>query len=205
MLADRMSITKIVIASSNTGKLRELDAILGQAGIAVVPQAEFGVTEAEEPHLTFIENALAKARHASRETGLPTLADDSGLCVDALDGSPGVHSARFAGEPKSDERNNHKLVEMLAMVPDRRAHYHCVIVLVRTPFDPQPLIAEGAWQGEIILTPLGSGGFGYDPYFYLPDLGKTAAELDAAHKNAISHRGLAMQALLAKLRTTFAE
>jgi XTP/dITP diphosphohydrolase len=191
---------KIVIASNNAGKLRELGAILAQAGIAVVPQSELGVAEAEELHLTFIENALAKARHASRETGMPALADDSGLCVDTLDGAPGVHSARFAGEPKSDERNNHKLLEMLALVSDRRAHYYCAIVLVRTPFDPQPLIAEGAWQGEIIATPRGSGGFGYDPYFYLPDLGKTAAELDAAHKNAISHRGTALQNLLVRLR-----
>ena len=191
---------KIVIASNNAGKLRELAELLAPLGIEALPQAEFDVPEAAEPHVTFIENALAKARHASRCTELPALADDSGICVTALNGSPGVHSARFAGEPKSDWRNNEKLIQMLANETDRRAHYYCVIALVRTPFDPQPLIAEGTWHGEIIATPRGNGGFGYDPYFYLPELGKTAAELDAAHKNAISHRGLAMQNLLLRLR-----
>ena len=191
---------KIVIASNNAGKLRELAELLAPLGIEALPQAEFDVPEAAEPHATFIENALAKARHASRCTELPALADDSGICVTALNGSPGVHSARFAGEPKSDWRNNEKLIQMLANETDRRAHYYCVIALVRTPFDPQPLIAEGTWHGEIIATPRGNGGFGYDPYFYLPELGKTAAELDAAHKNAISHRGLAMQNLLLRLR-----
>ena len=190
---------KIVIASNNPGKLRELADLLRPLDIEAVPQSAFDLTEAEEPHPTFIENALAKARHASRETGLPALADDSGICVDALNGEPGVHSARFAGEPKSDERNNRKLVEMLAGQDDRRAHYYCVIVLVRHADDPQPLIAEGAWYGEVVDTPRGSGGFGYDPYFFLPELGRTAAELDAAHKNSISHRGLAMQSLLGKL------
>ena len=191
---------KIVIASNNAGKLRELAELLAPLGIEALPQADFDVPEAEEPHATFIENALAKARHASRCTELPALADDSGICVAALNGSPGVHSARFAGEPKSDRRNNEKLIQMLLNERDRRAHYYCVIALVRTPFDPQPLIAEGAWHGEIIATPRGSGGFGYDPYFFLPDLGKTAAELDAAQKNAISHRGVAMCALLARLK-----
>ena len=191
---------KIVIASNNAGKLRELAELLAPLGIEAIPQADFDVPEAAEPHATFIENALAKARHASRCTELPALADDSGICVTALNGSPGVHSARFAGEPKSDWRNNEKLIQMLANETDRRAHYYCVIALVRTPFDPQPLIAEGTWHGEIIATPRGNGGFGYDPYFYLPELGKTAAELDAAHKNAISHRGLAMQNLLLRLR-----
>ena len=191
---------KIVIASNNPGKLRELAALLAPLGLEAVPQADFDVPEAEEPHATFIENALAKARHASRCTELPALADDSGICAMALNGSPGVHSARFAGLPRSDERNNRKLLQMLDNQADRRAHYYCVIALVRTPFDPQPVIAEGVWHGEIIDTPRGSGGFGYDPHFYLPDLGKTAAELDAAHKNAISHRGQAMAMLLERLK-----
>ena len=191
---------KIVIASNNAGKLRELAALLAPLGLEAVPQADFDVPEAEEPHATFIENALAKARHASRCTELPALADDSGICAMALNGSPGVHSARFAGLPRSDERNNRKLLQMLDNQADRRAHYYCVIALVYTPFDPQPVIAEGVWHGEIIDTPRGSGGFGYDPYFYLPDLGKTAAELDAAHKNAISHRGQAMAMLLERLK-----
>ena len=191
---------KIVIASNNAGKLRELAALLAPLGLEAVPQADFDVPEAEEPHATFIENALAKARHASRCTELPALADDSGICAMALNGSPGVHSARFAGLPRSDERNNRKLLQMLDNQADRRAHYYCVIALVYTPFDPQPVIAEGVWHGEIIDTPRGSGGFGYDPHFYLPDLGKTAAELDAAHKNAISHRGQAMAMLLERLK-----
>ena len=191
---------KIVIASNNPGKLRELAALLAPLGLEAVPQADFDVPEAEEPHATFIENALAKARHASRCTELPALADDSGICAMALNGSPGVHSARFAGLPRSDERNNRKLLQMLDNQADRRAHYYCVIALVRTPFDPRPVIAEGVWHGEIIDTPRGSGGFGYDPHFYLPDLGKTAAELDAAHKNAISHRGQAMAMLLERLK-----
>ena len=191
---------KIVIASNNPGKLRELAALLAPLGLEAVPQADFDVPEAEEPHATFIENALAKARHASRCTELPALADDSGICAMALNGSPGVHSARFAGLPRSDERNNRKLLQMLDNQADRRAHYYCVIALLCTPFDPQPVIAEGVWHGEIIDTPRGSGGFGYDPYFYLPDLGKTAAELDAAHKNAISHRGQAMAMLRERLK-----
>jgi len=191
---------KIVLASNNAGKLLELAALLATVEIEPVPQSTFNVPEAEEPHPTFIENALAKARHASRLTGLPALADDSGICVNALNGEPGVHSARFAGEPKSDARNNEMLVRSLVGKADRRAHYYCVIVMVRHVDDPQPIIAEGAWHGEIIDTPRGSGGFGYDPYFYLPALGKTSAELESAHKNAISHRGIAMQALLARLR-----
>lgn len=167
----------------------------------MVPQSDFGVPECPEPHVTFIENCLAKARHASLHTGLPALADDSGICVDALNGAPGVYSARYAGEPKSDQRNNEKLVAALASETNRRAHYYCVITLVRHPDDPEPLIAEGSWHGEIIDTPRGENGFGYDPYFYLPELGKTGAELDPAHKNAISHRGQALAALVEKLRS----
>jgi len=192
---------KIVIASGNAGKLREIRRILEPLEFNVVPQSDFAVPECPEPHVTFIENCLAKARHASLHTGLPALADDSGICVDALNGAPGVYSARYAGEPKSDQRNNEKLIAALADEPNRKAHYYCVIVLVRHPDDPQPLIAEGSWHGEIIDTPKGENGFGYDPYFYLPEFGKTGAELDPDHKNVISHRGQALDILVNKLRT----
>lgn len=191
---------QLVIASNNAGKLREIGAILAPLAIEVIPQSAFGVPDAPEPHLSFVENALAKARHASRLAGLPALADDSGVCVDALDGAPGVISARFAGEPRSDERNNAKLLAALMDKPDRRAHYYCVIVMVRRENDPQPLIAEGSWHGLIAAAPRGANGFGYDPLFLVPDLGKTAAELDAEQKNLISHRGRALSQLLEKLK-----
>jgi XTP/dITP diphosphohydrolase len=165
----------------------------------VIPQSDLGVSEADEPHCTFVENALAKARHASQVTDLPALADDSGICVDALDGAPGVHSARFAGAPKSDARNNALLIEKLAGEAHRNAHYVCALVLVRSAEDPQPIIAEGEWHGQIIDTPRGQGGFGYDPYFWLPEMEQTAAELDATLKNTLSHRGAACRHLLAKL------
>jgi XTP/dITP diphosphohydrolase len=200
MAAERCALRRIVVASGNAGKLREIRAIVAPIGIEVVPQSELGVTEAEEPHPTFIENALAKARHASRFTGLPALADDSGICVAALHGAPGVRSARYAGEPRSDERNNALLVERLAREADRRAHYYCVMVLVLHPDDPQPRIGEGEWHGEVILEPRGRGGFGYDPYFLLPAEGRTAAELDPARKNAISHRAIALERLFVQLR-----
>ncbi|HEX8873048.1 MAG TPA: RdgB/HAM1 family non-canonical purine NTP pyrophosphatase [Nitrosospira sp.] len=191
---------KLVIASSNTGKLREIGHLLAPLGIEPVPQAAFNVSEADEPHCTFVENALAKARHAAKFTGLPSLADDSGICVNALNGNPGVLSARYAGEPRSDERNNRKLVEVLRDQADRRAHYYCVIVLVRHAGDPQPIIADGSWHGEIIPEPRGEGGFGYDPYFFLPELGKTAAELPMEYKNRISHRGKALARLIESIR-----
>jgi XTP/dITP diphosphohydrolase len=191
---------KLVVASNNLGKLRELGLMLGPLGIEAQPQTVYDVPEAEEPHATFVENALAKARNAAQHTGLPALADDSGILVDALDGEPGVSSARFAGEPKSDERNNRKLVESMRAAADRAAHYYCVIVVVRHALDPKPLIAEGQWDGEIVLEPRGSGGFGYDPYFYLPELGMTVAELPLEEKNRRSHRALALGALAAKLR-----
>ncbi|HSD54474.1 MAG TPA: RdgB/HAM1 family non-canonical purine NTP pyrophosphatase [Burkholderiales bacterium] len=190
----------IVLASSNPGKLREFGELLAPLGIEVVPQAALGVPEAEEPHATFVENALAKARNAARHARLPALADDSGICVAALGGEPGVHSARFAGEPKSDQRNNEKLVQLLAGNPDRRAHYYCVAVLVRHADDPEPLIAEGRWHGEVIDSPCGAGGFGYDPHFLLPDFGRTAAELAPHEKHAVSHRGKALRRLIALLR-----
>jgi XTP/dITP diphosphohydrolase len=193
-------VKRLVLASGNPGKLRELRELLAPLGIEVVPQGALGVPDAEEPHSTFVENALAKARHASRHTRLPALADDSGICVAALGGEPGVHSARFAGEPKSDQRNNERLVALLKDRADRRAHYYCVAVLVRHADDPEPLIAEGRWHGEVIDHPRGAGGFGYDPYFLVPDLGRTAAELGPDEKHAASHRGKALRRLLALLR-----
>lgn len=195
-------MNKLVLASGNAGKIREIAGLLAPLGIEVVPQAALGIDEAEEPHDTFVENALAKARHAARLSGLPALADDSGICVDVLGGAPGVQSARYAGEPRSDARNNDKLLAALESATDRRAHYCCVLVLMRHGADPQPLIAEGEWHGEILRTPRGDGGFGYDPLFLVPDLGLTGAELPLARKNALSHRGRALAQLLERLRGT---
>lgn len=191
--------SKLVIASGNKGKLREIQHILSPLKIEVIPQSTFNVPECEEPFCTFIENALAKARHASKHTGLPALADDSGLCVDALQGAPGVLSARYGGEPKSDERNNQKLLETMAGEKNRHAHFYCVIVLVRHEHDPEPLIAEGQWIGEILSEYRGSDGFGYDPLFLDAKTGKTVAELPLEIKSRISHRGHAMTKLLQKL------
>jgi XTP/dITP diphosphohydrolase len=191
---------RLILASNNAGKLKEFAQLLAPIGFELHPQGEFNVPEAEEPFGTFVENALAKARHASRLTGLPALADDSGVCVNALGGAPGVYSARYAGEPKSDARNNQKLVADLAAHADKSAYYYCVLVYVRHPDDPQPVIADGQWHGEIIATPRGANGFGYDPHFLIPALGKTTAELDPAVKNAHSHRGQALRALVEKLK-----
>ncbi|HEY1044500.1 MAG TPA: RdgB/HAM1 family non-canonical purine NTP pyrophosphatase [Telluria sp.] len=191
---------RLILASNNAGKLKEFSELLGPIGFELHPQGEFNVPEADEPFATFVENALAKARHASRLTGLPALADDSGVCVNALGGAPGVYSARYAGEPKSDARNSEKVIADLAAHADKSAYYYCVLVYVRHADDPQPVIADGAWHGEIIAEPRGSNGFGYDPYFLLPSLGKTAAELAPQEKNAVSHRGQALRALVAKLK-----
>lgn len=193
-------MSKLVIASGNAGKLREIARILAPLDIQAVPQSEFDVPDCPEPHVTFVENCLAKARHASAHSGLPALADDSGICVEALGGAPGVYSARYAGEPKSDQRNNEKLIAALANEANRRAHYTCVMVYVRHPDDPEPIISEGRWHGEIIDTPRGENGFGYDPYFLVPQFGKTGAELDEDTKNAISHRGQALRDLVDKLK-----
>lgn len=191
---------RLVLASNNPGKLREIEALLAP-GIQVVAQPGLGIPEAGEPHVSFVENALAKARHASRAAGLPALADDSGLCVDALGGEPGVHSAYYAGRDgtreERDARNNAKL--LAALRDDRSAHYCCLMVLVRRADDPRPLIAEGAWHGEIARAPRGTNGFGYDPLFLIPELGKTAAELAPEEKNRISHRALALRRLLGLL------
>ncbi|MBP6280183.1 MAG: RdgB/HAM1 family non-canonical purine NTP pyrophosphatase [Rhodocyclaceae bacterium] len=193
---------QLVLASGNSGKLREFAELLAQFDFEVLPQSAFNVPEADEPHCTFVENALAKARHAARLTGLPALADDSGICISALDGAPGVYSARYAGEPKSDARNNEKLIAALHDQTDRRAHYVAVLVLVRRADDPQPIIAQGEWYGEIVETPQGENGFGYDPYFYLPEFGLTAAQLSATQKNRISHRAKALAQLITKLGAT---
>ncbi len=195
---------KLVLASGNAGKLREFGQLLAPLDFEVLPQSAFDVPEADEPHVTFVENAIAKARHAAQLTGLPSLADDSGLCVTALGGAPGVFSARFAqlspDEPKSDDRNNARLVADLAGIADRRAHYVTVLVLMRSADDPQPIIAEGEWHGEIVDIPRGTGGFGYDPYFLVPELGKTVAELPHDEKNRRSHRGQALAQLIGRLR-----
>ena len=189
-------LKKLVIATGNSGKLREIQALLEPVNIEVIPQSAFDVPEAAEPHCTFIENALAKARHASRLTQLPALADDSGLCVEALGGAPGVHSAYFGGEPRSDVKNNAHLLEMLKNQENRRAYYYCALVLVRRHDDPQPLIAEGIWTGEILNVPRGTHGFGYDPLFLDDNTDKTGAELEPEIKNHISHRGHALRKML---------
>ncbi|MBA3997774.1 MAG: non-canonical purine NTP pyrophosphatase, RdgB/HAM1 family [Candidatus Accumulibacter sp.] len=194
---------KLVLASNNAKKLKELREILAPLGWELVPQGELGVPEAEEPHCTFVENALAKARHAAALTGLPALADDSGVCIDALDGAPGVQSARYAGEPKSDARNNDKLLAELGKLAgkdSRRGHYYCVLVFVRAADDPQPIIAEGEWHGEVLEAPRGDGGFGYDPLFLIPELGQSVAEIAAAEKNRRSHRGQALARLVERLQ-----
>lgn len=190
----------LVLASGNAGKKKEIEELLAPFGTHVVTQADLGVTEAEEPYDTFRDNALAKARHVCMATRLPALADDSGICVDALGGAPGVHSARYAGEPRSDLRNNEKLLAEMKSKDDRRAHYVCVLVVMRGPADAHPLVAEAEWHGEIARAPRGSGGFGYDPLFHLPGLGLTAAELEPERKNRISHRGQALARLLELLK-----
>jgi XTP/dITP diphosphohydrolase len=189
----------LVLASNNAGKLAEFSQLLAPLGLSVKPQRELNIPEADEPFVTFLENALTKARHASRLSALPALADDSGICVPALGGAPGVQSARYAGEPRSDAANNAKLIRDIAMHADKSAYYYCVLVMVRHADDPQPIIADGVWHGRLIDQPRGQGGFGYDPHFLLPELGKTAAELTADQKNQLSHRGQALRALLSKL------
>jgi XTP/dITP diphosphohydrolase len=194
-----LAMKKIIIASNSAGKLREFAELLKTFDFLAIPQSELGVSEAEEPFATFIENALAKARHASRATRLPALADDSGICVPALGGAPGVYSARYAGEPRSDTRNNEKLVATMQGIEDRRAFYYAALVFVQHADDPHPLIADGAWHGEIVADARGAGGFGYDPHFYLPQYGCTSAELPPDVKIRESHRGIAIRELARKL------
>lgn len=199
---------RLVLASGNPGKLVEFRRLLAPLGFDVIAQAELGVRAADEPHVTFVENALAKARHASAATGLPALADDSGICVDALGGAPGVRSARYADDRGdnadsrgcgADVRNNAALVAALAGVADRRAHYHCVLAFLRHASDPEPIIAEGVWHGRIVDVARGTRGFGYDPHFEDPSTGLTGAELPLERKNELSHRGKAMRSLVARL------
>lgn len=194
---------RLILASGNAGKLRELRALLAPLAVEVIAKDALGITAADEPHATFIENALAKARHAARASGLPALADDSGLCCAALDGAPGVRSARFAGPAATDAQNNAELIRRLAPYADRRAHYVCVVVALAHADDPEPLIADARWYGTIVDSPRGAGGFGYDPHFLVDGLNRTAAELDPAHKNRISHRGQALAALAEKLRAAW--
>jgi XTP/dITP diphosphohydrolase len=192
-------IERLVLASGNAGKLREFRRLLSPLGIDVIAQGDLQIPESDEPHSTFVENAIAKARHASAHARLPALADDSGICVDALGGAPGVQSARYAGDPRSDARNNRKLIADLARIADRRAHYYCMLVLMRTHDDPEPILAEGRWEGTIIDSARGSGGFGYDPHFLDARTGLTGAELPLERKNELSHRGKAIRALMARL------
>ena len=198
-----LPLSQLVIASGNAKKLKEFDRLLAPLGIEVMSQSAFNVPEAPEPHCTFLENALAKARNAARHTGLPALADDSGICAHALNGHPGVNSAYYAGPQKSDSDNNAKLIADLRGVPDRSAHYTAVLALVMHEFDPEPIIAEGRWYGEIIDSPRGSGGFGYDPYFLDVELGMTGAEMPLDQKGARSHRGRALVKLLAELQQRY--
>lgn len=194
---------KIVLASNNKGKLAEFQQLFQPLGIELIPQGALGVGECEEPYFTFLENALAKARFASKATGLPAIADDSGLVVPSLNGEPGVLSARYAltkGGEKSDAANNAYLLKALENVEDRKGYYVACLVFVKSAEDPCPIVAQSFWQGEIAKVAAGSNGFGYDPYFYLPDLGKTAAELDPVDKNKVSHRGQALRKLLAEVK-----
>jgi len=197
--------TSIVLASNNPGKLREFAQILAPWQLEVLPQSQFNVPEVAETGLSFVENALIKARHAAQHTGLPAMADDSGIEVDALKGAPGIYSARFAGPGASDEENNRYLLEQLKEVPEsqRSARYHCVIVYLRRAQDPMPLICQGSWEGMIVLTPKGEQGFGYDPLFYVPTHHCTSAELPPEVKNQLSHRGQALRALQTALTTTY--
>jgi len=193
---------KVVLATGNPGKVRELANLLADFGLDIVAQTELGVVSAEETGLTFIENAILKARHAAQVTGLPAIADDSGLAVDALGGAPGIYSARYAGIDATDQQNLEKLLVALKDVPDeaRQAQFHCVLVYLRHAEDPTPLVFHGSWAGVITHQPAGEGGFGYDPIFYVPAVGKTASQLSREEKNAISHRGQALKLLLEALR-----
>ena len=192
---------KLVLASNNVGKVKEFQALLAPLNFQVVPQGELGIPAADEPHFTFLENALAKARHASTESGLPALADDSGICAHALNGQPGVLSARFAGEQGDDAANNQKLIRELKDQMDRSAHYVCTLVFVHSANDPEPLIVQTRWYGQIVEQAVGKNGFGYDPHFFLPEQQCTAAQLDPVHKNLISHRGQALRELIAQLKS----
>jgi XTP/dITP diphosphohydrolase len=199
-----MSPKKIVLASNNAGKVKEFNALLSPLGFEVIPQGLLGIPSCEEPFPSFIENAITKARHASKLSGLPALADDSGICVDALNGLPGVLSARFAlsdqKKDPSDDDNNELLIRKLTGISQRSAHFTCTLVYLESVNDPEPLIAVGKWHGQIIDSPKGASGFGYDPLFLIPELGKTAAELSSEEKNKISHRAIALEQLMSSLK-----
>ncbi len=192
---------KLVLASNNAGKVKEFQALLAPLNFQIIPQGELGIPSAEEPHHTFVENALAKARHASAASGLPALADDSGICAHALNGQPGVLSARFAGEQGDDAANNQKLIQELRDRADRGAHYVCALVFVNSANDPEPLIVQTRWYGQIVDQAAGSNGFGYDPHFFLPEQNCTAAQLESVQKNSISHRGQALRELITQLKS----
>ena len=192
---------KLVLASNNAGKVKEFQALLAPLNFQVIPQGELGIPSAEEPHFTFVENALAKARQASAASGLPALADDSGICAHALNGQPGVLSARFAGEQGDDASNNQKLIQELKDYTDRGAHYVCALVFVNSADDPEPIIVQTRWYGQIVDQASGSNGFGYDPHFFLPEQQCTAAELEPIQKNLISHRGQALRELITQLKS----
>ena len=192
---------KLVLATNNAGKVKEFQALLAPLNFQIIPQGELGIPSAEEPHHTFVENALAKARHASAASGLPALADDSGICAHALNGQPGVLSARFAGEQGDDAANNQKLIQELRDRADRGAHYVCALVFVNSANDPEPLIVQTRWYGQIVDQAAGSNGFGYDPHFFLPEQNCTAAQLESAQKNSISHRGQALRELITQLKS----
>ena len=192
---------KLVLASNNADKVREFQELLAPFHFQVIPQGDLGIPAAEEPHHTFVENALAKARHASAASGLSALADDSGICAHALNGAPGVYSARYAGLAGDNAANNQKLIAALKDKTDRGAHYVCALVMVNNPEDPEPLIVQTRWYGQVVDKPRGAHGFGYDPHFFLPELGNTAAELEPSEKNRISHRGLALRELITQLQT----
>ena len=192
---------KLVLASNNAGKVKEFQALLAPLNFQVIPKGELGIPSAQEPHQTFVENALAKARHASAASGLPALADDSGICAHALDGMPGVLSARYAGDQGNDAANNQKLIQALKDHVDRVAHYVCALVFVNSANDPEPIIVQTRWYGQIVDKASGGNGFGYDPHFFLPEQNCTAAELDAATKNQMSHRGQALRELITQLKT----
>jgi XTP/dITP diphosphohydrolase len=194
-------VQKLVLASNNADKVREFQELLAPFRFQVIPQVDLGIPAAEEPHQTFVENALAKARHASTASGLPALADDSGICAHALNGEPGVYSARYAGTNGDNAANNQKLIAALQGKADRGAHYVCALVLVNSANDPEPLIVQTRWYGQVIDEPRGIHGFGYDPYFFLPELGNTAAELESSEKNHISHRGQALRELISQLQS----
>lgn len=198
------AVNTLVLASGNAGKLREFNELLSPLGFDVRPQADFGVKEVEETGLTFVENALLKAREASLVSGLPALADDSGLEVDALNGAPGIYSARYGGEPKSDEKNNETLLAALSDYAEgqRSGRYWCVLVYLRHPKDPVPIIVQRSWEGEILAHPRGEKGFGYDPLFWLPEQGMSVAELPSESKNRLSHRGRALKGLVERLKVT---